>query len=317
MSVDEILLRSRYNPLKRILAYDVFNTGFNGWMTLLPNFTEYPDFDVPPTLVNKDQWPPVMLSSATFRYPGTHGAMSGTYSLKLSTRPIASDYTEIPAKGSLGHAIKRLSFSQPNSKYLQIECWYSYTAEQDVVDGGDRPQPGLHESSIRGFGMGFDIQDQEKRHHVGIRYLNAVNGKMVQKWQYELPTEGVTDKEWAFGLDGDWCKTGIDPWWFGRRFENGDTDAYKDLPDGHQRLIYNETDCKLNWQYMRLKLDTQLNEYVEFQSQDRIWDMRGIKCDAVDAYHRIDNLINPLFWVETDTNRRVFLYIDSVVVSQE
>ena len=52
MSVDEILLRSRYNPLKRILAYDVFNTGFNGWMTLLPNFTEYPDFDVPPTLVN-------------------------------------------------------------------------------------------------------------------------------------------------------------------------------------------------------------------------------------------------------------------------
>ena len=45
--------------------------------------------------------------------------------------------------------------------------------------------------------------------------------------------------------------------------------------------------------------------------------MRGIKCDAVDGYHRIDNLINPLFWVETDTNRRVFLYIDSVVVSQE
>ena len=108
-----------------------------------------------------------------------------------------------------------------------------------------------------------------------------------------------------------------DPWWFGRRFANGDTDAYKDLPDGHQRLIYNETDCKLNWQYMRLKLDTELNEYVEFQSQDKIWDMRGIKCDAVDAYHRIDNLINPLFWVETDTDRRVFLYIDSVVVSQE
>ena len=85
MSIGEILLRSRYQPLKRVLSYDVFNTGFNGWMTLMPNFTEYPDFDVPKTLVNKDQWPPVMLSSATFRYPGTHGAMSGTYSLKLST----------------------------------------------------------------------------------------------------------------------------------------------------------------------------------------------------------------------------------------
>ena len=67
MSIGEILLRSRYQPLKRVLSYDVFNTGFNGWMTLMPNFTEYPDFDVPKTLVNKDQWPPVMLSSATFR----------------------------------------------------------------------------------------------------------------------------------------------------------------------------------------------------------------------------------------------------------
>ena len=92
MSIGEILLRSRYQPLKRVLSYDVFNTGFNGWMTLMPNFTEYPDFDVPKTLVNKDQWPPVMLSSATFRYPGTHGAMSGTYSLKLSTRPVAAPY---------------------------------------------------------------------------------------------------------------------------------------------------------------------------------------------------------------------------------
>ena len=50
MSVDEILLKSRFQPLERILAYDVFNTGFNGWMTLMPNFTEYPDFDVPATL---------------------------------------------------------------------------------------------------------------------------------------------------------------------------------------------------------------------------------------------------------------------------
>lgn len=317
MSIGEILLRSRYQPLKRVLSYDVFNTGFNGWMTLMPNFTEYPDFDVPKTLVNKDQWPPVMLSSATFRYPGTHGAMSGTYSLKLSTRPVAAPYTEIPAEGCLGHAIKRLSFSRPGCKYLQIECWFTYTAEQDVVDGGDRPQPGLHESSIRDFGMGFDVQEGGKRYHVGIRYLNAVDGKLMQKWQYEHSNEDITDRDWAYGLDGDWCKRGVDPRWFGRRYPNGDHDGFKDLKDGHQKLIYNETDCKLNWQYMRLKLDTELREYVEFQCQDRIWDMRGIAADTVDGYGRIDNLINPLFWVGTDTNRRVFFYIDSVVVSQE
>ena len=202
MSVDEIMLRSRFQPLKRVLAYDVFNTGFNGWMTLMPNFTEYPDFDVPKTLICKDQWPPIMLSSATYRYPGTHGAMSGTYSLKLSTRPVASPYTEKPAEGSLGHAIKRLSFSRPGSRYLQIECWFSYTAEQDVMDAPDRPQPGLHENSIRDFGMGFDIQTRGKRFFVGMRYLNAVDGKMTQKWQYVHSRDGVSDREWAYGLDG-------------------------------------------------------------------------------------------------------------------
>ena len=42
MSVDEILLRSRFTPLRNILCYDVFDRGFNGWMTLMPNFTEHP-----------------------------------------------------------------------------------------------------------------------------------------------------------------------------------------------------------------------------------------------------------------------------------
>ena len=317
MSVDEILMRSRFNPLKNVLCYDVFDKGFNGWMTLMPNFTEYPDFDVPKTLVNKDQWPPVMLSSATYRYPGTHGSMSGTYSLKVSTRPIANRYVEKPAEGSMGHAIKRLSFFRPESRFLQLECWFSYTAEQDKVDGVDRPQPGLHENSIRDFGMGFDTQKNGNRFFTGMRYLNAVDGKLIQKWQYVHSTEGVTDKEWAYGLEGDWCKKGVDHWWFGRRYPNGDHDGYKDVPDGHQKLIYNETDCKLNWQYMRLKVDTLNRHYVEIQCQDRIWDMRGVEIDAVDPYNRIDNLINPVFWVSTDANRRVFLYIDSVVVSQE
>lgn len=317
MSVDEILLRSRFQPLERVLSYDVFNTGLNGWMTLMPNFTEYPDFDVPKTLVCKDQWPPVMLSSATYRYPGTHGAMSGTYSLKLSTRPIAAPYSDIPAPGSMGHAIKRLSFSRPGSKLLQIESWFSYTAEQDTVDGGDRPQPGLHENSIRAFGMGFDVQEGGQRYFVAARYLNSVDGQMKQKWQYVSSKEGLTDKEWAYGMEGDWCKVGIDPWWFGRRYPDGSHDGFKDIPGGAQKLIYNETDCKLNWQYMRLTIDTRKHEFVEFQCQDRIFDMRGIAVDAVDAYRRIDNLINPVFWIETDANRRVFLYVDSVVVSQE
>lgn len=33
----------RYQPLKRILCYDDFSRGFNGWVDLMPNFT-LPDY---------------------------------------------------------------------------------------------------------------------------------------------------------------------------------------------------------------------------------------------------------------------------------
>jgi hypothetical protein len=102
-----------------------------------------------------------------------------------------------------------------------------------------------------------------------------------------------------------------------RQVETPVINAYQALVKTEMVALCNATDSKLNWQYMRLKLDTELREYVEFQCQDKIWDMRGIAADTVDGYGRIDNLINPLFWVGTDTNRRVFFYIDSVVVSQE
>ncbi len=73
----------RFSPLDRIVTYDDFSRGFNGWVTLMPNFTQAPDFELRPSVIDKNSWPPVMLSSATYRYPGTHGAMSGTYSLKI------------------------------------------------------------------------------------------------------------------------------------------------------------------------------------------------------------------------------------------
>jgi hypothetical protein len=89
------------------------------------------------------------------------------------------------------------------------------------------------------------------------------------------------------------------------------------VPGGSQNLIYNETDCKINWQYLRLKIDFKNHEYVEMQCQNKVFDLRGTPITTVDKYRRIDGLINPVIWLETDTNRRVFLYIDSFVVSQE
>ena len=65
----------------------------------------------------------------------------------------------------------------------------------------------------------------------------------------------MSRQEWAFGLEGDWCKRGIDPWWVWTPVSDG-RQGFQVIPDSHQKLIYNETDCKLSWQSMRLKIDT-------------------------------------------------------------
>ncbi len=306
---------SRFQPLERVLIYDVFDTGFNGWMEIMPNFNEKPYFEESPSILKKDQWMPAMLSTATYRYPGSHGSFSGQYSLKVSTRAIANPYDQKPAPGSMGHAIKRFSFHQIKRKYLQLEMWFAFTAEQDKVDG-DGELPGLHESSIRAFGMGWDVQERGSRYFPGIRYLNAVDGKLKKEWQFSYPT-AEDDKSWAYDTEKDWCVKGIDPFWFGKRHSDGRHEAFKYVDNGHQNLIYNETDCKINWQYLRLLIDTENREYVEMQCQDKIFDLKKHPIYTVEPYARIDGLINPLVWVEADTNRRVFLYVDAIVVSQE
>ena len=69
--------------------------------------------------------------------------------------------------------------------------------------------------------------------------------------------------------------------------------------------------------YVRFLFDTVKHEYVELQSGQRLFDLRGLGPTLADPYSNIDGLLNTVFWVEADTNRRVFLYIDSVVISVE
>ena len=80
-------------------------------------------------------------------------------------------------------------------------------------------------------------------------------------------------------------------------------------------LCYNETADKINWHYFSLTVDLAQREYVELGSVNQVYDLRGCKATAVEAYPRINYLLNPVFWIEADTNRRVFLYVDSVVIS--
>src|SRR3546814_2353488 len=120
---------ARVSPLKHIRTYEDVDRGACGWLNLMPNYTRE-NFGVRNSIVEKTQWGPVMLSSATFRFPGTHGSMDGTYSLKLATRPVANQYLQPPAPGSISHAIKRMT-THRKPGLVQMEAWYAYTPEQD------------------------------------------------------------------------------------------------------------------------------------------------------------------------------------------
>ncbi|MGP6169897.1 DUF6772 family protein [Microbacterium sp. A204] len=297
----------RFNPLPRIVTHDDFDTGFNGWLDLSCNYVGK-GFEAFDTVVDLDHWAPNMLSSASMRFASSHGSMEGTYSLKLSTAPTGGPHTEPPAPGSMGMAIKRLSrFGDPN--LIQIETWYAYTPTQD--------REGLGEEDIRAFGFFFDVQDSEYRYMPGVRYVNALGGEPVKRWQYFQVSEGVTQEDWNLGIPEGWNMPGIDNQWYGRRYEDGSTDGLQWVPDGYQDLLYNESPDKLNWIYLRLTVDVKKREYVEMQSMDKVFDLRGIGPTLSPKYKSIDNLINPVFFVETDTDRSVNLFLDSVVYSTD
>ena len=113
----------KFRPLSRVITYDDFDLGFNGWMDLTPNFV-YADFRSDASVVDLEKWAPTMLSAAPMRFAASHGSMEGTYSLKLSTRPVANRYEEPLAPGGMGIAIKRLSnFEDPEK--IQMEAWYA------------------------------------------------------------------------------------------------------------------------------------------------------------------------------------------------
>lgn len=297
---------SKFRPLPTVITFDDFDLGANGWVDLTPNFTE-PNFDARATVLDKSRWGAPMLSTATYSYVGTHGSMEGLYSLKLATKPVVSPYEDLPRPGSMSHAIKRLSRFRDFRK-LQIEMFYAYTPEQDRI--------GMGEKDIRAFGMLLDLQDIEHRYFPGVRYVNSVNGELLQRWQISK-TADVSDEEWAFGAQGEWNKRAVDPLWYGRRYPDGRSDAWAFIDEGHQQLIYNESDDKINWLYLRLTLDLEKRRYLEFQSGRRTFDLSAHTFSLADPYARITDLVNPVLWIENDAERRVFLYVDSVLISAQ
>jgi hypothetical protein len=303
---------SKFRPLETILAYDDFDEGLNGWTELTGNYRQDTMAVVPGHEPFTDLRPP-MLSSATFPVVGTHGSMNGIYSMKLATRAQAARAEEKIRRGGFAQTLKRLTWQERGR--VQFEMWFTYKPEAE--------RPGIGENEFRAFGVLWDLQDDEHRYFPAVRYLNAANGVVKQKWQF-AQAKKVSAEAWSGNEETSisedrrsaWgAKPGIDPQWFGRRYPDGGTEGFRDIPNGAQRLCYNETIDKINWHYLRFLVDSSQRAYVELQCNERTYDLRSIQPTLAPAYPRIWSLLNLALWVEADTNRRCFLFVDSAVIS--
>ena len=293
---------SKYNPLPRVLFFDDFDEGMNGWCELVGNHAgDLRDIRE----IARDFRPP-QLSSCTFFDIGTHGSLSGTYSLKLATRPLPNH---------LAVAIKRVTSASLG--LVQFETYFAFKAEQ-VLPGGPAPAElrawdgnaapsELHFGEIT-FSNDICSSDPRSRCHGVVRYRNTdAAGRLVQQWMYPTSAEPTTKMERQGLVDLD--RKRVD--FFSARPED-----WQPVPDGSQPLCFNETASKVNWHYVRWLFDTEKSRNVEFQCNDRVMDLRGVKVPVYDeAYSGLPNLLNFYMAVRTHTNVRNFLYLDSVLVS--
>lgn len=273
---------SKFEPLERILYYDDFDTGINGWTALIGNYEHSLDSVLPDY---QDLRPP-MLSTQSMWDTGSAGSMEGMYSLKLATRPRA---------GSLGTGIKRQTFRSRGK--VQMECYFCFKPEASELK--------LSEMDVRAFGVLFDVQDghnAELRWMPHLRYLNAINGERLGRWQFKPLTR-------SFHQIGDSGKTVS-------HFHLG-PEGWVDVPAEPQILCYNEIATKMNWHYLRMTIDLDQRRFLSFRCNDFVYDGDDLQAIQIPAMPNLFCMLNLAFWIETDADKRAFLYVDSVLLSGE
>jgi hypothetical protein len=295
---------SKFSPLRRILAHDDFNSGTHGWTELLGNYNGRGDLSTVDDHM-RDFRPP-QLSSCTFFDIGTHGAMSGTYALKLATRPY---------EGHTATAIRRLTMS--GRGLLQLEAYFTFKAEATVDPSGSDQfgdvtwDGNLHpsEAQFGCFTVATDLcGDGGLRYHTVARYLNtSLDNQLTRQWVYPVvpeptPREHLEGKV-KLGYAADFTAPNPDDW----------------KPFGEpQELCYNEVPTKVNWHYLRWLIDTKARHSVELQINDRLMDMSGLPVPPyAERYDSLENLLNFYFSVRTHSTVRNFLFLDSVLISTE
>lgn len=268
---------SRFDPLSRVLYFDDFDTGYNGWTALIGNY----ESDIDRMHPGYRQITSPMISNLSFWDSGTHGSFDGSYALKVSSRA---------KKGAQNVALKRITYIKPCP--VQIEFFFTYKPEANEAS--------LMDTSVRSVGMLLDLQNDERRVMPHLRYLNALNGERVEHWQYK-------EKSVPFGKFSDKTVT---------HYHLEDRD-WVNLSDKPQQLCYNEIPTKVNWQYARLKFDLASMRFLEFQCNDIMYDMSNVGSMEMPAMPNLRGMLNVCLFVESDEDRRSDFYVDSVLVSGE
>jgi hypothetical protein len=282
MTIDPTL--SRFDPMRRIIAFDDFDRGFCGWTQLVGNYEHTLDAMLP----GYAQHTQAMLSTLSTWDFGSHGSFDGSYALKIATRA---------RRGAQNVAIKRLTFRHRGP--VRLEFYFTFKPEATELR--------LSEADVRSFGFLYDLQSGDadadaSRVMPHLRFLNAQDGAHLQKWQFKkstteikpLGTENKTVTHYHLAPQ-DWL----------------------DLPGGGQRLCYNEIPTKVNWHYARFDFDLAAMRATHFQCNDRVFDLQGFESIRIPAMRNLWCMLNLAFFVETDVDKRAFLYIDSVCLSGE
>ena len=288
---------SKYSPLPRILYFDDFDEGMNGWCELVGNHTGDLDQIRP---IAKDFRPP-QLSSCTFFDIGTHGSVDGTYSLKLATRP---------QPNHLAIAIKRMTYAARG--LVQFETYVTFKSElipqgEPASDWDGNVAPSERHFGEFTFSNDICVGETGPRCHAVVRYRNAdPQGNLVQKWMYPTTVEPTTKMD-RLGLVADHLR---------QDFFAVSPEDWREIPGGRQPLCFNETASKVNWHYVRWLFDLESLRTLEFQCNDLCLDMRDVAVPIHDEEYRgIPNLLNLYVAVRTHMNVRNFLYLDSALVS--
>jgi hypothetical protein len=274
---------SRFDPLPRIIAFDDFDRGLCGWTQLVGNYEHTLDVMLPSYAQHTQ---PMLSTLATWDF-GSHGAVDGSYALKVATRP---------RTGARNVAIKRLTFRKRGP--IRLEFYFTFKPEANELR--------LLETDVRSIGFLYDLQTGDTdagdawRVMPHMRFLNAHDGEHLQKWQFKKTT---TD----FKPLGTENKTVT--------HDHLAPTGWLDLPGGSQKLCYNEIPTKVNWHYVRFDYDLAAMRATHFQCNDRTFDVSGYESIRIPAMRNLWCMLNLCFFVEADSNKRAFLYLDSVCLS--